>query len=139
MVLISSAKLSNWSRVVLISFSEIFCHLIPKKYAFLPILHCKTLKKCSNFSGALRAPIFLPKIRFSRFCTVKHSKNAQFFLARFARQFFSGRCFLFHQPDLQICQGGSYFICQILKLSLGGSYLGGGFLIAIPRYSRKNM
>ena len=89
MVLISSAKLSNWSRVVLISFAEILGHLIPKN------------------------------ARFCRFCTVKRSKSAQIFLARFARQFFSGRCFLFHQPDLQICQGGSYFICQILKLSLG--------------------
>ena len=112
--------------MVLISFLENLGHLIPKmnvfcrfctvkrsksaqnflarfarqsfylKIRFLPILHCKTLKKCSIFSGALRAPIFF------------------------------GRWFLFHQPDLQICQGGSYFICQILKLSLGGSYLGGG-------------
>ena len=47
-----------WTKVVLISSAEILGHLIPKN------------------------------ARFCRFCTVKRSKSAQIFLARFARQFF---------------------------------------------------
>ena len=72
-----------WTKVVLISSAEILGHLIPKN------------------------------ARFCRFCTVKRSKSAQIFLARFARQYFFRRvllatfsnlkrCFLFRLPNFQI-------------------------------------
>ena len=81
------------------------------------------LKRCFLFRFQKFSVIwYLKNTRFCRFCTVKRSKSAQNFLARFARQFFSegASC---HISKLE--PGGSYFVCQTFKLEPGGSYLGG--------------